>query len=165
MKALLALLASVSRDLPLVWPVNNLTHQFSESFKLTRLIAGERIVCLPAQPHASLIDLMRNATCVLTDSWAMRDEAVGLGVPCLMLGEPAKRFGNGPAGSAVHVGCSHLAANRAVWEIVYSGAGVPELPAAWDGRTAERIAALLAHESKRWRDTAKAVVFHSAEPP
>lgn len=146
---LLSLLVTVSRDLPLVWPVNNLTHQFAEAFELGKLIEGENIVCVPTQAHSSLIDLMRNATCVLTDSRSMQDEAVGLGVPCLMLGEHAGRSGSALSASAVSVGTNPRAANRAVWEIVYNGGWVPSLPPAWDGKTAGRIAAHLCRELTR----------------
>ena len=149
---LLSLLAAVSRDLPLVWPVNNLTHQFAEAFGLGKLIEGENIACVPTQSHASLIDLMRNATCVLTDSWSMQDEALGLGVPCLMLGEHAGRSGSALSTSTVHVGISPLVANRAIWEIVYNGGRIPSLPPGWDGKTAGRIAANLSREWLRRRE-------------
>lgn len=148
---LLSLLATVSRDLPLVWPVNNLTHQFAEAFKLGKLIEGENIACVPTQAHASLIDLMRNATCVLTDSWSMQDEAVGLGVPCLMLGEHVGRSGSALSTSTARVGTSPLAANRALWEIVYNGGWIPNLPSGWDGKTAGRIAASLSRELRQKR--------------
>jgi len=143
---LLSLLVTVSRDLPLVWPVNNLTHQFAEAFELGRLIEGENIACVPTQAHSSLIDLMRNATCVLTDSWSMQDEAVGLGVPCLMLGEHAGRAGSALSAHTACVGTNALAASRAVWEIVYGGRWIPSPPAGWDGRAATRVAACLSRE-------------------
>ena len=146
---LLSLLATVSRDLPLVWPVNNLTHQFAEAFELGNLIEGENIACVPAQAHSSLIDLMRNATCVLTDSWSMQDEAVGLGVPCLMLGEHAGRIGGALSTSAARIGTSQLAAIRAIWEIVYGGGWIPTLPPGWDGKAAVRVAAGLSRELSR----------------
>lgn len=146
---LLSLLSTVSRDLPLVWPVNNLTHQFAEAFELGKLIEGENIACVPTQPHSSLIDLMRNATCVLTDSWSMQDEAVGLGVPCLMLGEYARRSGSALSASTACVGTNALAASRAVWEIVYGGGWIPSLPPGWDGRAATRVAACLSRELPR----------------
>ena len=146
---LLSLLSTVSRDLPLVWPVNNLTHQFAEAFDLGKLIEGENIACVPTQPHPSLIDLMRNATCVLTDSWSMQDEAVGLGVPCLMLGEYARRSGSALSASTACVGTNALAASRAVWEVVYGGGWIPSLPLGWDGRAATRVAACLSRELPR----------------
>jgi general secretion pathway protein A len=157
LQGMLSLLVTVSRDLPLVWPVNNLTHQFAEAFELSQLIEGENIACVPMQAHASLIDLMRNATCVLTDSWSMHDEAVGLGVPCLMLGEHTGRSGSALPGSTARIGTSHLAANRAIWEIVYGGGWMPTLPLTWDGRTATRIAAHLSREWRRWSRVANVV--------
>jgi general secretion pathway protein A len=149
--ALLSLLTSVSRGLPLLWPVNKLTHGCAEAFGLTGLIEGERIACVPTQTHSAFIDLMRNATCVLTDSWCMQDEAVALDVPCLMLGEQAERVRSALTGTALCVGTSRPAANRAVWDIVYNGRRIARLPQAWDGRSAERIAALLEQEWERRR--------------
>lgn len=157
---LLSLLVAVSRDLPLVWPVNKLTHQFAEAFELGRLIEGEHIACVPTQAHATLIDVMRNATCVLTDSWSMQDEAIGLGVPCLLLGEHAARSGSTLSSFTAAVGTSHLAANRAVWEILYNGGWTPGLPAGWDGKTAERVASYLSFD---WAARAANSMLQSAD--
>ena len=148
----------------MVWPVNNLTHQFAEAFELGKLIEGENIACVPTQPHSSLIDLMRNATCVLTDSWSKQDEAVGLGVSCLMLGEHAGRSGSALAASAACVGTNALAASRAVWEIVFGGGWIPSLPPGWDGRAATRIAACLSRGSPlSYRDDTDSILQLTAK--
>jgi UDP-N-acetylglucosamine 2-epimerase len=154
---LMVLAAAVSRDLPLVWPVGNVVRKLSKSFGLRRVIAGERIVCLPAQPHFAAVDLMRNATCLLTDSWRMQDEALALGVPCLMLGDDAKRVGRDGESAATYVGCSSVTATRAVWNVAYSGRRTPTLPFAWDGKAAERIADVLDRAAQGWRVTGNAV--------
>jgi general secretion pathway protein A len=141
---LLTLLAAVSHEMPLIWVTRPQAPAVDDAPAPPALIEGERIVCVPAQPHATFIDLMRNASCVLADSWCVQDEAAALDLPCLMLGEHAQRLGSVWASSTVCVGGSRFAAVRAVWQIVYNGSPAPAMPDTWNGQSAQRIAAFVA---------------------
>jgi general secretion pathway protein A len=145
---LLTLLAAVSHEMPLIWVTRPQPLAIDGTPAPPALIEGDRIVCVPAQPHATFIDLMRNATCMLTDSWCAQDEAAALDVPCLMLGEHAQRLGSAWASSTVCVGGSRFAAVRAVWQIAYNGSAVPAIPDMWNGQSAQRIAAFIARAQR-----------------
>ncbi len=141
---LVSIVRQVSRDLPLVWPMHPRTREQLARFRLDTYLAGERIACLPTQPYAVYARLLSNATCALSDSWTVQEEAAALSLPCLTMGdEPARPMAAG-LGSAVAVGRNKSLATRAVWECIFNGGKRGRVPERWDGRTAERLAAHLA---------------------
>jgi general secretion pathway protein A len=137
---LVSLLKDVSRDVPLIWPMHPRLQEQLKKFRLDSLIARERIACIPLQAYASYVELLRNATCVLTDSWNLQEEASALGIPCLMMGLYPQRMDTIAVGATVSVGNSRTLATRAVWDCLFNGGKRGKIPAQWDGRTAQRIA-------------------------
>ncbi len=96
------------------------------------------------QAYAPYVELLRNATCVLTDSWNLQEEASALGIPCLMMGVYPQRIETPVIASTVMVGNSRALATRAVWDCLFNGGKHGQIPPLWDGRAAGRIAAHLA---------------------
>jgi UDP-N-acetylglucosamine 2-epimerase len=130
----------VSRDLPLIWPMHPRTREQLVKYRLDSFLSGERIACIPTQRYAVYARLLANATCALSDSWTVQEEASALGIPCLTMGvEPARPMPPG-IGSAVAVGRNKTLATRAVWECIFNGGKRGRVPERWDGRTAERLA-------------------------
>jgi UDP-N-acetylglucosamine 2-epimerase len=115
-----------------------------KKLRLDTLIARERIARIPVQAYAPYVELLRNATCVLTDSWNLQEEASALGIPCLMMGLYPQRMETTAIGGTVAVGNSRALATRAVWDCLFNGGKRGQIPPLWDGRAAERIAAHLA---------------------
>jgi UDP-N-acetylglucosamine 2-epimerase (non-hydrolysing) len=141
---LVTILRQVSRDLPLVWVMQPRTRAQLAKFRLDAFIADERIACIPTQRHAAYARLLSGATCVLSDSWAVQEEASALGIPCLTMGvEPARPMAPG-TGSSVAVGKNKTLATRAVWECIFNGGKRGRVPERWDGQAAPRLAAHLA---------------------
>jgi type II secretory pathway predicted ATPase ExeA/UDP-N-acetylglucosamine 2-epimerase len=143
LERMLRLLAFVSRDLALIWPLGESTRRATEAYRLTRMLDGERIACVPSQPHIAMVELMRHATCVLTNSWRVQLEALALRVPCLFIGRFHQRIDNEVDRLNYRVGESSTAATRAIWNIVYNGRPSARLPPSWDGCAADRMAASL----------------------
>ena len=141
---LVSILKDVSRDVPLIWPMHVRVEEQLKKFRLDSLIARERIACIPVQAYAPYVELLRNATCVLTDSWNLQEEASALGIPCLMMGLYPQRMETAAIGATVAVGNSRALATRAVWDCIFNGGKRGRIPALWDGHTAERIAEHLA---------------------
>ncbi len=141
---LVSILKDVSRDVPLIWPMHARVEEQLKKFRLDSLIARERVACIPVQAYAPYVELLRNATCVLTDSWNLQEEAAALGIPCLMMGLYPQRMETPAIGSAVAVGNSRALATRAVWDCIFNGGKRGQIPALWDGHAAQRIAAHLA---------------------
>jgi UDP-N-acetylglucosamine 2-epimerase len=141
---LVTILRQVSRDLPLIWPMTERTRNQLVKFRLDAFIAGERIACVPTQRYSTFARLLNNATCVLSDSWSVQEEASALGIPCLTLGvEPGRPMAVG-TGSGIAVGKNKTLATRAVWECIFNGGKPGRVPERWDGHAATRIATHLA---------------------
>ncbi len=141
---LVTILRQVSRDLPLIWPMHQRTYDQLVKFRLDAFIANERIACVPLQRHASFARLLGSATCALTDSWSVQEEATALGIPCLTMGvEPGRPMAEG-VGSGIPVGKNKTLATRAVWECIFNGGKRGRVPDLWDGQAAGRIASHLA---------------------
>ncbi|MBI4409922.1 MAG: UDP-N-acetylglucosamine 2-epimerase, partial [Gemmatimonadetes bacterium] len=99
--------------------------------------------------YLDMLGLMAEAAVVLTDSGGMQEETTVLGVPCLTLRDTTER----PI--TIEQGTNTLVPVRTRTKILEALARaqgrrgrVPEL---WDGRTAERIAAVLAAQDGRRR--------------
>jgi UDP-N-acetylglucosamine 2-epimerase (non-hydrolysing) len=137
---LVAMMRQVSRDVPLIWPMQTHTREQFVKFKLDAAIADERIVCMPTLPYASFVQLLGNATCVLTDSWSVQEEATALGIPCLTIGPAPGRFVASKVGGSTAVGNNKALATRAVWECIFNGGKRGQVPDLWDGQAAGRIA-------------------------
>ncbi|MFT3665114.1 UDP-N-acetylglucosamine 2-epimerase [Piscinibacter sp.] len=137
---LINILRAVARDVPLVWPMHARTRELLAKFKLDAIVASERIATLPSQSYPSLVQLMSNATCVLTDSWSVQEEATILSVPCLSIGLGRERAITAAIGSNQVVGRNKALATRAVWDCIFNGGKRGRAPDLWDGKAAERIA-------------------------
>jgi general secretion pathway protein A len=140
---LLAVLRDVSRDVPLVWPMDARIESQLRKFRLDAIVADERIAPLPAQPYPDYVALLRGATCLLTDSWSAQEESTALGVPCLTLGAAPERAITVSIGSNVVVGRNRALATRAVWDCMFNGGKRGRVPELWDGKTGARIAGYL----------------------
>ncbi|MDP3824304.1 MAG: UDP-N-acetylglucosamine 2-epimerase [Burkholderiales bacterium] len=154
---LVSILKDVSRDVPLIWPVHVRVEEQLKKLRLDTLIARERIACIPVQAYAPYVELLRNATCVLTDSWNLQEEASAMGIPCLMMGLYPQRMETPAIGGTVAVGNSRALATRAVWDCLFNGGKRGQIPTLWDGKAAERIAGHLAE----WLPHVKSAVHAS----
>lgn len=144
MSELVGILRDVSRDVPLVWPMHTHTREQLVKFKLDSTLRDERIACLAEQGYVSFVQLLANATCVLTDSWHVQEEATALGLPCLGLGVESERPIASAVGSTVAVGRNKAIATRTIWDCVFNGGKRGAVPDLWDGQTGARIAEHLA---------------------
>lgn len=138
----LTVLRQVSRDLPLVWPMHRAT---ASRLGLARLLQGCQVTCIDELGHAAFVNLLRDATCVLTDCLDVTEEAAALHVPAISLG--ARHVGQAAEGGWLEdaeAGNSVARATRAVWQIVFNGGREIDTPPRWDGHAAPRLAACLA---------------------
>jgi UDP-N-acetylglucosamine 2-epimerase (non-hydrolysing) len=87
---LLDTLATLSRELPLVFPVHPRTQaRLDQGGLLAR--AAETMLLLPPLDYLDMLGLMASARIVLTDSGGIQEETTALGVPCLTLRENTER--------------------------------------------------------------------------
>lgn len=141
---LVAILRSISRDLPLIWVANDTTRQLVVQHHLLAGVDGSQIALLPVVPYFKMIGLIGTAACVLTDSSTVQEEATIMGIPCLTLHNYTERRITVEQGTNIAVGCNSSLIHRAIAEVIRGGGKKGRLPKFWDGMTANRTAEHLA---------------------
>ncbi len=127
------------RGLPVVFPVHPRTAKTLAA--LPNRPAG--LLTVDPQPYLEFNHLVRHAKGVITDSGGVTEETTVLGVPCVTLRDSTERPETVTMGTNELIG-TDPAALKPTLDKLFAGqwkkGSIPEL---WDGRTGERIAALL----------------------
>jgi len=128
---------------PVVFPVHPRTRsRLEEEGLLEGLANHEGIRLLEPLGYRANLALSEKAACVLTDSGGLQEETTFLGVPCLTLRPNTER----PI--TLTEGTNRLTSPGRLAEDLEEAAGrrrgdPSRAPALWDGRTAERVVAVL----------------------
>lgn len=104
--------------------------------------------------YLDFLGLLDGARVVLTDSGGIQEETTALGVPCLTLRDNTERPITIHEGTNRLIGSDPAAILRAAEEALATVRREPRVPALWDGRAGERIAAIVARHGLR-RDDAR----------
>lgn len=136
---LLDTLTTISRDLPLVFPVHPRTRERIRASGYATFPANPRVLALPPIGYFEMLGLTRDAKLVLTDSGGVQEETTALGVPCLTLRENTERPITIDEGTNALVGTDPKMILAAVSDIVAHGGKRGRRPELWDGHAAERI--------------------------
>lgn len=140
LRALLATIEDLSRDLPLIFPVHPRTRARLEAAGLDRAL-GADLVLLPPLGYLEMLSLMTRARLVLTDSGGIQEETTALGIPCLTLRDNTERPITVTAGTNSVVGTDPARIRAAFGAALAQGAKAGRIPELWDGRAADRILA------------------------
>lgn len=129
--------STIAQILPVVFPCHPRTRA-----KLTGYgFASKRVRLLDPLGYLDFLCLMSQACLVLTDSGGIQEETTVLGIPCLTLRDNTERPVTVEQGTNVLVGrCPErivAAAKQALNGDIHG-----RIPALWDGKAAERIAAI-----------------------
>ncbi|WP_334141062.1 non-hydrolyzing UDP-N-acetylglucosamine 2-epimerase [Rhabdothermincola sp.] len=134
LRGLLAALASVSRQLPVVFPVHPRARAVVDEIGVA---PGIRL--LDPLGYLDFVALEAAAAVVLTDSGGVQEETTVLGVPCLTLRDSTERPITVEEGTNRVIGREPQVIVAEVERVLQHG--VPaQRPALWDGHAAERIA-------------------------
>jgi UDP-N-acetylglucosamine 2-epimerase (non-hydrolysing) len=143
LRKLLTVLAEISTKTPLVFPVHPRTRGQISNAGLDNLLEQANILLLPPQGYLEMLGLMAEARLVLTDSGGIQEETTALGVPCLTLRENTERPITVEQGTNTVVGTDPDAILRAHAEILNGTDKAGRQPELWDGKAAQRIAAVI----------------------
>ncbi|QGZ40595.1 UDP-N-acetylglucosamine 2-epimerase (non-hydrolysing) [Pseudoduganella flava] len=143
LRRLLETAVRISERVPLIFPVHPRTRATIERFGLLPLLDRPTILLLPPMGYLEMLGLMKDARAVLTDSGGIQEETTALGTPCITLRENTERPITVDEGTNTIAG-SDPATILAVLGDVLAGRGkAGRVPHFWDGRAAERIAAIV----------------------
>jgi UDP-N-acetylglucosamine 2-epimerase (non-hydrolysing) len=137
---IMAELTRLARSLPVVFPMHPRTRKMCAQFGIALDgVAGLNILD-PIGYHESL-GLTENARFVLTDSGGLQEESTFFRTPCLTLRPNTERPVTVTVGSNKLTTPERLAADIA--DVLNRPSRFGEIPALWDGRTAERVVSRL----------------------
>jgi UDP-N-acetylglucosamine 2-epimerase (non-hydrolysing) len=140
---MLGAIREVSEKLPVVFPVHPRTRAKMEQLAPNPLLEARAVLSLPPLGYLEMLGLIRAARLALTDSGGVQEETTALGVPCVTLRDNTERPITVEEGTNVLVGQDPRRLVAAVDEVLRAGGKAGRVPAMWDGRSAERIAAKL----------------------
>jgi UDP-N-acetylglucosamine 2-epimerase (non-hydrolysing) len=139
-----ALIDMVQRRIPLVFPVHPRTEKLMiEHGLLAKLAAMRNLIKLDPVGYVDFISLIMHARLVLTDSGGVQEETTFLQVPCLTLRDNTERPVTITAGTNVLTGTDPQRVEIELQNVLNGRAGTGRVPELWDGRTTERIIAIL----------------------
>lgn len=151
LRELLGALGEIAQRLPLIFPVHPRTRNRLKTLNGVRYalwfgderLPARGICCLEPVGYLDFMALVAGARIVLTDSGGLQEETTVLGVPCLTLRENTERPVTVTHGTNRLVGVSPAKIIDEALAILTNSEAKSEPPPLWDGRTAERIVAVL----------------------
>lgn len=143
LRSLLETMNTISKRIPIVFPVHPRTASKIEMFGLEELLQTDSILRIPPAGYLDMLGLMQGAKVVLTDSGGVQEETTALGVPCITLRESTERPITATDGTNTIVGADRDLILKTFDQVMEGKGKAGRIPEYWDGNTAKRIAAHL----------------------
>jgi UDP-N-acetylglucosamine 2-epimerase (non-hydrolysing) len=139
-RRILAAVARVTSEMPVVFPVHPRTRNRLREFGLEAALDGA--ILTEPLGYIDFLALTSHAKLILTDSGGLQEESTALGIPCLTLRDNTERPITVTDGTNRVVGTSTARIIDGFEQALRPGAPkrIPEL---WDGHAAERVAAVV----------------------
>ncbi len=151
LKGIFEALGDIARDIPIVFPIHPRTRQRAEQFGLMSFFeqgpSARGLWITEPLGYLAFLHLTMNARLVLTDSGGLQEETTVLGVPCLTLRWNTERPITCVEGTNQLVGNDPARIREAARQILEGAGAKGRIPEKWDGKAAERIAAVLAAQA------------------
>lgn len=145
LKEILTAAAEISKKIAVIFPIHPRTQKMIKKFGFVGLIKKcSNFKIIKPLPYLEMINLIKSSKLVMTDSGGLQHETTVLGIPCLTLRDKTEWMITLKQGTNKLTGVS---ANKIVKEAEKLLNGKSKLktkiPKYWDGKTSERIAAIL----------------------
>lgn len=138
---LIEALQKIAASTPVLFPVHPRTRK-----RLPRGLRLPGVRLLDPLGYLEFLSLLSRCRLVVTDSGGIQEEATALRVPCLTMRDTTERPITVSLGTNTLVGSDYGLLQRKVDAILGGRYKKGALPPLWDGRAAERIAAIVARE-------------------
>ncbi len=141
LEKLVSVINTASKKIHCVFPIHPRTRKMLDSTGLGKKLSNVTLV----EPvgYLDFLKLQMDAKFVLTDSGGIQEETTFLGVPCLTVRKNTERPITVSEGTNTVVGLNEKKVTAEI-EKIYSGKYKKgKIPEKWDGKTAERICAIL----------------------
>ena len=131
-------LSAIASELPVVFPIHPRTRKRMEQVAL-----GPAVRLLDPVGYLEFLSLQADAAAVLTDSGGIQEESTFLGIPCFTLRDNTERPVTVRAGTNTLLGLDPARIAEIPSALRRTNGAVHQAPPGWDGRAAERIAAVI----------------------
>ncbi|MFH0900199.1 MAG: UDP-N-acetylglucosamine 2-epimerase (non-hydrolyzing) [Pseudomonadota bacterium] len=133
---------AIATTMPIVFPVHPRTRTRLDTASV--VLDQHRFVRIDPLGYVDFLRAMASAHTVFTDSGGIQEETTVLGIPCLTLRDTTERPVTVQEGTNTLAGTRREPILDAFWRSFRKSPGSSRIPHLWDGRAAERIAAILA---------------------
>ena len=138
---------SLSDDTPILFPAHPRTIKQIKENKLESIFSSTEEVLLNKKGmvlidplgYYDMLNLMRSADYVITDSGGIQEETTYLGIPCFTIRENTERPVTTDHGTNILVGQNHKLLSDEVSKITTGKQKKGTRPPLWDGKASERI--------------------------
>jgi len=142
LRPLLDVISRIQSESAVVFPVHPRTRRQLERVN-GHLPAMANLRLVDPLPYLDFVQLMANASCVLTDSGGIQEETTALGIPCLTLRKNTERPITVSRGTNRVIGVEPAAIYEHWRQAVGGQWPAGQLPELWDGKAAQRIVRIL----------------------
>ena len=137
----------LSDDIPILFPAHPRTIKQIKENKLESIFSSTEEVLLNKKGmvlidplgYYDMLNLMRSADYVITDSGGIQEETTYLGIPCFTIRENTERPVTTDHGTNILVGQNHKLLSDEVSKITTRKQKKGTIPPLWDGKASERI--------------------------
>jgi UDP-N-acetylglucosamine 2-epimerase (non-hydrolysing) len=141
LRQILATLAQLSLDIPIIFPIHPRTRQRIQELGLSP--ANTHLMLQEPLGYLDFLALQRHAAVVITDSGGIQEETTFLGVPCLTVRENTERPITVTLGTNILVGQDMNRLQEEVAHVLAGDSKTGQIPPLWDGRAGQRIAEII----------------------
>ena len=139
LKSLMQEIITHSNSLPLIFPVHPRTSKILQNLG----IEDDRLHLIDPLGYLEFNFLVENSKAVITDSGGITEETTVMGIPCMTLRDNTERPETVNIGSNELIGTDPSAIKPAMEKLFAGKWKTGSIPEKWDGKTAERIVAVL----------------------
>jgi len=144
LQGILEALIEIQTHQPIIFPVHPRTKKRIIEFGMSEMVEDAAgLQMMDPVGYLEFLNLMANASFVLTDSGGIQEETTILGVPCCTLRENTERPITITMGTNVLAGCEKEKIVKLALKFKESTRTGIQIPEFWDGRAAERIVKVL----------------------